>query len=65
MKLRCFILLLIVNFILTANLYSQNYELREVSKEELQQSASEIDSTAGAEILYFDKKYTMKYLCRL
>ena len=56
MKLRCFILLLIVNFILTANLYSQNYELREVSKEELQQSASEIDSTAGAEILYFDKK---------
>ncbi|MEO2061260.1 MAG: transglutaminase domain-containing protein [Mesonia sp.] len=30
--------------------------MREVSKEELQQSASEIDSTAGAEILYFDKK---------
>ena len=63
MKRKILFTILFINTYLSFNLYSQDYKLREVSKAELQKSYSAIDSTAGAEILYYDKEvyYDVSY----
>jgi len=54
MNLKKYISVIIISLI-TLSVYAQDYKLREVSKEELEKQYSEIDSTTGAEILFYDK----------
>lgn len=55
-NLPTYCLSLVLFIIASSSIVAQEYELREVSKEELLKTKSEIDTAAGAEVLYLNKK---------